>query len=115
MPDELEPVILVSKNLDELFRTLDQSEGEVILDLSMERNNESPYIRVYNGTPQLIVAHPLPEERSDDYEIESHEITREKFNDIILSCETILMKPREDTPFSRDAQQQLWDKEFSRA
>lgn len=114
MPDELEPVILVSKGIDELFRTLDQSDGEVVLDLSMERNNESPYLRVYDGNPQLIVAHPLPEDRQDDYEIESHEISNEKFKDIILSCETILLKPREDTPFSREAQKQLWDKEFNR-
>jgi hypothetical protein len=113
MSDELEPVILVSRDIRELFRTLNKSEGEVILDLSMEREHENPYIRVYNGTPQLIVAHPLPEERTEDYEIESHEISQEKFEDIVINSETILMKSREDTPFSREAQKQLWNKEFT--
>lgn len=116
MPDEeeIEPIILVSKNIDELFQTLNQSEGELILDLSMEREGESSYIRVYNEEPQLIVAHPLPESRSDDYEIESHDISQRKFEDIILNSETILVKPRSKTPFSREAQKQLWDKEFNR-
>lgn len=106
-----EIVPLIAKNIGDLFNFLNQSEGEVVLDLSLERENESPFLRVFNETPQLVIAHPLDETRDDEYELESHEISREKFESIITSSEMILIKPRADTPFSREVQQQLWNKE----
>lgn len=94
-------------SVQELFETLDASQGEVVIDLGVDDSFDSRvFVRVYNGNPQLLRVEGTSEDNSQA-EISSGEIELDEFESIVTNFSTAVIRPREKTPFSREVQDEL--------
>lgn len=97
---------LSSFSVEELFQTLEASNGEVVLDFGVDSSFDSRiFIRVYNNNPQLLRVEEST--NSSEAQLSSAEIEMEQFESFVKQATNILLRPREKTPFSRDVQDQL--------
>lgn len=100
---------LYTDSVEDLYDLIDQLDGELILDLSVDAKNKYPYIRIYQDDVQYMIVKPLGDDPTDGHNIKTRSIEEQEFEYIIENTDVIRLKHRSDTPFSRETQQQIRD------
>lgn len=118
-------------NADELFDLLNESDGSVILDAGLNYTGKRPFIRVIDNQPQMITVIPAEDtsldeneqenqnEDTDDPEeeygednkmkIESQPLEREEMFDRLEMYDEIIIRPKSQTPFADETQEELFE------
>ena len=103
------PVSLYTDSIEELYELLNNMDGELVIDLSVNTDKKYPYLRIYNDEIQYMVVKPLGSDSKDGHEMNTRMISEEEFEYLIQNSDVLRVKHRSETPFSREVQERVRD------